>query len=108
MLTPLVAVTLLLICAVFSLEGDKGTHCVPKQTRDCYGRILSSDVSQRYSRFSIHCLISGSSSPLTAMPNGPVDKPVNKIAKRLDITPEQVLIAWAKAKGAVILTYVTA
>lgn len=38
------------------------------------------------------------------MPDGPVDKPVNKIAKRLSIAPEQVLLAWVKAKGAVILT----
>jgi len=42
--------------------------------------------------------------PLTRYPGGPVDKPVNAIAERLDIAPEQVLLAWIKAKGAVILT----
>jgi diketogulonate reductase-like aldo/keto reductase len=36
--------------------------------------------------------------PLTSRPGGPVDKPVNKIAERLGIQPEQVLLAWSKAK----------
>ncbi|TYJ54510.1 hypothetical protein B9479_004834 [Cryptococcus floricola] len=42
--------------------------------------------------------------PLTSMPGGPVDKPVEEIAKRLGKTPEQVLLAWSKAKGVVIVT----
>jgi diketogulonate reductase-like aldo/keto reductase len=37
--------------------------------------------------------------PLTSRPGGPVDKPMNDIAKRLKIKPEQVLLAWSKAKG---------
>jgi diketogulonate reductase-like aldo/keto reductase len=36
--------------------------------------------------------------PLTQLPGGPVDKPVNEIAKRLNVKPEQVLLAWSKAK----------
>ena len=36
--------------------------------------------------------------PLTQKPGGPVDKPVNAIAQRLSVKPEQVLIAWSKAK----------
>lgn len=36
--------------------------------------------------------------PLTSKPGGPVDKPVNAIAKRLNVKPEQVLLAWSKAK----------
>lgn len=36
--------------------------------------------------------------PLTSKPGGPVDKPVNKIAERLGVKPEQVLLAWSKAK----------
>jgi diketogulonate reductase-like aldo/keto reductase len=36
--------------------------------------------------------------PLTSRPGGPVDKPVNKIAERLGKKPEQVLLAWSKAK----------
>jgi len=36
--------------------------------------------------------------PLTSKPGGPVDKPVNKIAKRFGVKPEQVLLAWSKAK----------
>ncbi|KAG6835191.1 hypothetical protein H0H93_004108, partial [Arthromyces matolae] len=42
--------------------------------------------------------------PLTKFPGGPVDIPVNAIAKRLGITPNQVIFAWVKAKGAVIVT----
>lgn len=36
--------------------------------------------------------------PLTSKPGGPVDKPVEKIAERLEVKPEQVLLAWSKAK----------
>jgi len=42
--------------------------------------------------------------PLTSRPGGPVDKPVQKIADRLSVKPEQVLLAWAKAKRAIIVT----
>ncbi|OCF43089.1 oxidoreductase [Kwoniella heveanensis CBS 569] len=42
--------------------------------------------------------------PLTSKPGGPVDKPVQKIADRLNVKPEQVLLAWSKAKDAVIVT----
>ena len=36
--------------------------------------------------------------PLTSQPGGPVDKPVNEIAKRLSVQPEQILLAWSRAK----------
>ncbi|KDR79261.1 hypothetical protein GALMADRAFT_1230669 [Galerina marginata CBS 339.88] len=42
--------------------------------------------------------------PLTRAPGGPVDKPVKAAAKRLGVSEDQVLLAWAKAKGAVALT----
>jgi len=42
--------------------------------------------------------------PLTHQPGGPVDTPVQKIADRLEVKPEQVLLAWAKAKGVVVVT----
>ncbi|KAJ8487792.1 hypothetical protein ONZ51_g3947 [Trametes cubensis] len=42
--------------------------------------------------------------PLTHQPGGPVDKPVNDIASRLQVKPEQVLLAWAKSKGVVVVT----
>ena len=42
--------------------------------------------------------------PLTHMPGGPVDKPVNDIASRLNAKPEQVLLAWAKSKGVIVVT----
>lgn len=42
--------------------------------------------------------------PLTSRPGGPVDVPMNSIASRLGVAPEQVLLAWAKAKGSIIIT----
>lgn len=42
--------------------------------------------------------------PITHQPGGPVDKPVNAIASRLNATADQVLLAWVKAKGAVVVT----
>ena len=42
--------------------------------------------------------------PLTQYPNGEVTKTVNGIASRLNTKPEQVLLAWAKAKGVVVVT----
>ena len=48
----------------------------------------------------------GADRPLTRQPNGPVDGPVNDISTKLNVKPEQVLLAWAKAKGAVVVTYV--
>ncbi|KAG6888594.1 hypothetical protein C0995_007113 [Termitomyces sp. Mi166 len=42
--------------------------------------------------------------PITRLPGGPLDKPLNEIAKRLNATLDQVLFAWVKAKGAVVVT----
>jgi len=42
--------------------------------------------------------------PVTSRRGGPVDKPLKKIGQRLRATGDQVLLAWAKAKGTVILT----
>jgi len=44
--------------------------------------------------------------PITHMPGGPVDAPVDVIAKRLGVTPDQVLLAWTKEKlgGGVVVT----
>ena len=36
--------------------------------------------------------------PLTSKKGGPVDEPVEEIAQRLKVKPEQVLLAWSKAK----------
>ena len=44
--------------------------------------------------------------PLTQYPGGPVDKPVKAAAKRLGVSEDQVLLAWTKTKGAVVLSYV--
>lgn len=45
--------------------------------------------------------------PVTSQPGGPVDAPVNSIADRLGASADQVLLAWAKAKGAVVVTMST-
>lgn len=37
--------------------------------------------------------------PLTGRQGGTVDKPVGEISKRLGLEPEQVLLAWSRAKG---------
>ncbi|KAG2132316.1 NADP-dependent oxidoreductase domain-containing protein [Suillus bovinus] len=46
----------------------------------------------------------GALTPVTREPGGPVDAPLNEIATRLGATTEQVLLAWIKAKGAVVVT----
>ncbi|KAI1798297.1 Aldo/keto reductase [Ganoderma leucocontextum] len=54
-----------------------------------------------------HGIVTEGYSPLASLrayPGGPVDKPVNEIATRLDRTPAQVLMAWAKSKGIVVIT----
>lgn len=42
--------------------------------------------------------------PVTSLPGGSVDGPVKSIADRLGASADQVLLAWAKAKGAVVVT----
>ncbi|KAI9463163.1 Aldo keto reductase [Boletus coccyginus] len=42
--------------------------------------------------------------PITQQPGGPLDAPLNEIASRLGATTDQVLLAWSKAKGAVVVT----
>ncbi|KAG6372477.1 NADP-dependent oxidoreductase domain-containing protein [Boletus reticuloceps] len=42
--------------------------------------------------------------PITHEPGGPLDAPLNRIASRLGATTDQVLLAWTKAKGAVVVT----
>ncbi|KAJ6517496.1 Aldo/keto reductase [Mycena vitilis] len=42
--------------------------------------------------------------PVTSLPGGAVDAPVHAIADRLGVTDDQVLLAWTKAKGAVVVT----
>ena len=46
----------------------------------------------------------GDSSPITHMPGGALDKPLAEISAKLNAKPEQVLLAWVKAKGAVVVT----
>lgn len=44
--------------------------------------------------------------PITRQPGGPLDKPLGQIAARLKVSPDQVLMAWAKSKGVVVVTCV--
>ncbi|KAI0712038.1 Aldo/keto reductase [Earliella scabrosa] len=42
--------------------------------------------------------------PITMYPGGPVDKPVQAAAKRLNATPTQVILSWVRSKGVAIVT----
>ncbi|KAI0821089.1 Aldo/keto reductase [Irpex lacteus] len=42
--------------------------------------------------------------PLTSQPGGPLDTPLKEISARHGVAPEQVLLAWARAKGTVVVT----
>ena len=42
--------------------------------------------------------------PITQFPGGPVDEPIHEAADRLGATPAQVIFAWLKSKGVVIIT----
>ncbi|KAJ7770284.1 NADP-dependent oxidoreductase domain-containing protein [Mycena maculata] len=42
--------------------------------------------------------------PITSLPSGPLDAPLAQIAGRLGVSTDQVLLAWTKAKGAVVVT----
>ncbi|OBZ71476.1 NAD/NADP-dependent indole-3-acetaldehyde reductase [Grifola frondosa] len=46
----------------------------------------------------------GSLIPITKLRDGPVDKPVQAAAKRLNATPRQVILSWVRSKGVVIVT----
>lgn len=41
---------------------------------------------------------------MTQKPGGPLDKPLADISKRTGASFDQVLLAWARAKGAVVVT----
>jgi len=42
--------------------------------------------------------------PITHSPGGPLEKPLSELSAKFGATPEQVLLAWTKAKGAVVVT----
>ncbi|KAF7312880.1 Aldo-keto reductase [Mycena kentingensis (nom. inval.)] len=42
--------------------------------------------------------------PITRFPGGALDEPLAKIASRMGVTNDQVLLAWAKAKSTVVVT----
>jgi len=42
--------------------------------------------------------------PITQLPGGALDTPLGKISARLSVTPDQVLMAWAKTKDVVVVT----
>ncbi|KAJ7916762.1 Aldo/keto reductase [Mycena leptocephala] len=42
--------------------------------------------------------------PITSLPGGPLDAPLAQIADKHGVTTDQILLAWTKAKGAVVVT----
>lgn len=42
--------------------------------------------------------------PITTLPGGPLDVPLDAISKRLGLTNDQILLAWVKSKGAIAVT----
>lgn len=42
--------------------------------------------------------------PITRMPGGPLDLPLGQIAKRLNASWDQILLAWVKSKGLIAVT----
>jgi len=42
--------------------------------------------------------------PITQMPGGPLDAVLDKLAKRLNATPDQIIFSWVHSKGVVIVT----
>ena len=59
---------------------------------------------EQIASFDRFLLINDMVSPLTKNPGGPVDSVVDAVARRLGATATQVLFAWAKSKGAAIVT----
>lgn len=51
-------------------------------------------------------MLNGTIRPITQYPDGPVSGVIGAIATREKVKPEQVLLAWSKAKGATVVTYV--
>ena len=43
-------------------------------------------------------------SPITQLPGGPLDKPLKQLQTKYNATADQILMAWAKSKGVVVVT----
>jgi len=69
-----------------------------------YNYAESTPLLEYHSKHGIVTEAYGSLASITTFPGGPVDAPVEKVSKRLGITPTQVIFLWVKAKGAVIVT----
>ncbi|SJL09003.1 uncharacterized protein ARMOST_12379 [Armillaria ostoyae] len=65
-------------------------------------RAINSTFPHSFSNY--NHIISGASAPVTTLPGGAVDVPVNDLAKKYSVTPDQILLAWTKSKGAVVVT----
>lgn len=69
-----------------------------------YNYQQQSPTMEYAARYDIVIEAYGALTPVTSEPGGPVDAPLNEIATRLRATTDQVLLAWIKAKGAVVVT----
>ncbi|KAJ7913492.1 Aldo/keto reductase [Mycena leptocephala] len=69
-----------------------------------YNYAQSKDLLEYSAKHGIVTEAYSSLAPITRFPGGPVDAPVAAAAKRLGITPTQVILLWVKSKGVVIVT----
>ncbi|KAJ6531023.1 Aldo/keto reductase [Mycena capillaripes] len=69
-----------------------------------YNYAKNKDLLEWSSKHGIVTEAYSSLSSITKFPGGPVDAPVAAAAARLGISPTQVLLSWARAKGVVIVT----
>lgn len=89
------------------LEGEKPLEVVPACNQIELNLYNWHEMRPNVEYCQLHGIAIEAYSPLkslTTYPGGPVDAPVNKIAERLGIKPEQVHLAWVKSKGAIALT----
>ncbi|KAJ7256805.1 Aldo/keto reductase [Mycena haematopus] len=69
-----------------------------------YNYAQHKDLLEYSAKYGIITEAYSSLAPITQFPGGPVDAPVAAAAKRLGITPTQVILLWVKSKGVVIVT----
>ncbi|KAF8508534.1 Aldo/keto reductase [Gautieria morchelliformis] len=71
-----------------------------------YNYVQNASLLEFSAKFNIVTEAYSSLTPITKVPGGPVDKPIQRAAKRLNATPAQVILSWVRSKGVVIVTSV--
>ncbi|KAF8508538.1 NADP-dependent oxidoreductase domain-containing protein [Gautieria morchelliformis] len=72
-----------------------------------YNYIQNASLLEFSAKFNIVTEAYSSLTPITKVSGGPVDKPIQRAAKRLNATPAQVILSWVRSKGVVIVTQST-